>query len=94
MISVFYPFKKVVNLLWLSLLFPSRYHIPFYLFTTKSSSVNKVIIYKYCIALYGVPWKKEQEAWKYVTDTADGLISPYLLCEHKQNVVFMFSINQ
>ena len=38
--------------------------------------------------------KKEQEAWKYVTDTADGLISPYLLCEHKQNVVFMFSINQ
>lgn len=79
MISVFYPFKKVVNLLWLSLLFPSRYHIPFYLFTTKSSSVNKVIIYKYCIALYGVPWKKEQEAWKYVTDTADGLISSKIL---------------
>ena len=26
-------------------------------------------------SLYGIPWKKEQEAWKYVTDTADGLIS-------------------
>ena len=54
---------------------PQSLSHPILFITTKSSSVNKVIIYKYCIALYGVPWKKEQEAWKYVTDAADGLIS-------------------